>query len=426
MSDEDWPRILAFYGDLNPSAQRTLSRELRARQPDLHAQLVPWLSGANRSAALDLSIATLKDTAASYPQWLNEYRSWSEAAHQSWQVEALAASDVAWAGREAGHSALLQMESDVVLGADPNDPAARSIIYLYALSLRYEFRFQELEQVLRGLSGGSAALDPFLTSLLALALLSQGLVGGEELAEKAVAAAPANSKVLHAVLHGLWFAESMRGQAERMLEICEQLLRLEPAGWVVHYRRTYALRRLGRYEEALDAVSAAFATIPANYNVQHEGLVRERALVLAEREVSLITSNSIRRVEEDSLAAVTTLRRDFEMRIAEQTEIVRRDISDALLKVVEILALFAALLAFLGLSGSSVLLGGLAFEQRLLLLVVAGVVSLGFFTLLRVVVGGRGALRIVVSRRPLARGGATDREHWRGDPAAGGEPDGVR
>jgi hypothetical protein len=170
--------------------------------------------------------------------------------------------------------------------------------------------------------------------------------------------------------------------------------------WTMYFRRASALRKLGDYEDTLDCIDRAIASLPMGHTEVYQEQIRERELITISwghaqhlstvdeklrsdfmHQVEAASEDLTRQVEaasQELAAQADADRADLQRRFNEA----QRTVSDSLLKIIEILGLFVALAAFLLGSGAIVLDAG-DFSERLgsMALVVVG--SLVFFLLLR-------------------------------------------
>lgn len=178
---------------------------------------------------------------------------------------------------------------------------------------------------------------------------------------------------------------SIPGQAQLMLDLLEHgPLAASPSPDPL-YRKAYALRRLGRFEEALRVADQCLRKIPPRQVQDRIRILQERDLILGEQAIEHQAAAARDAVRDQIQAAVATL----EHRVAEQSAEIRRATTEGLFRIVEILGVFTAIIAVLGGTIASTAARGLAWWQRGILALVAGVVAIGFFLVLRLIVAPR-------------------------------------
>jgi hypothetical protein len=234
-------------------------------------------------------------------------------------------------------------------------------------------------------------LDPYSRAIHTFALLAQGADTALEELDAVRRVGGDNVRVAHALLHGLWFADGLPDQARRMLELTDAPDLFHPGDSTVSLRKAYALRMLRRYDEALREIEDGISYLAPQAVDVHADFVQERSIILALRDIGDSYQDERRILGEEFQRHMTELGEVFNDRVAK----VEEKISDSLFKVVEILALFTAIVALLASGAVSVAIGSLAWWQRAVLMLTAGVVVMGFFFAIRIVVrpGNRAAGR---------------------------------
>jgi hypothetical protein len=242
----------------------------------------PPTTAAARAAGLDALSAAAKRRIDQGADWIGPLDRGLRLTGATWQESARVCSPAVWHARRTGRNVLKDLESRPVPGADMSAPAHRTWWHLYFTALRFDFRCRAIRTVFQALDPpGAEHADPYIRAHDVFAVLGRsqpaglGMLDGL-LAEDDVAQ---SSEVLHVVLQGLWLGHMLPGRAERIL----RLTRLRPlsrtADPVALMRRAGALRQLGRYRQALDALDDALEALPAGDPAVHADLVRERALV---------------------------------------------------------------------------------------------------------------------------------------------------
>ncbi|MEU9556218.1 hypothetical protein [Streptomyces fumanus] len=214
--------------------------------------------------------------------WTREAATWLACGDARWEESARITADLAWRARAEGRSALLFLTGGHVAATDPATPYGRALWHCFLTTLRYDFRCAAIEEFFTGVS---QPLDPYSEAMRAFALLGRSRPEGLGLLTAVMARAAHDEKVVHALLHGLWLGEDLPGQPERMLELLRAPAFADGLGAEALYRRASALRRLRRFDEALTAVQTAIDSLDPGQTVVHADCVRERALILAERDL---------------------------------------------------------------------------------------------------------------------------------------------
>ncbi|WP_232660468.1 hypothetical protein [Pseudonocardia sp. TRM90224] len=317
-------------------------------------------------------------------EWIGMAISWLQDGDAGWERSAYFCADVSWTARAAGNSALLHIDkSDLTLPVIT--AGERGLLHLLLQSQRYDFRFAAIRETVAGLGVAVEALDPFSRAIHAFALLGQSAPEATAEFDATSALGGSNEKVQHALLHGLWLAESLPDQAERILRFVDSTDVLRADDPVVALRKAHALRKLHRFDEALQSIDLGISQIsPAALDV-HRDFVRERSMIIAVRDTQAAYEQARHSLAEQVEEHVGAL----EGAVATKADQIEGKVSDSLFRMVEILALFTAVIALLAAGTASVTIGNLEWWQRGVLLVVAGAVMMIFFLAVRVVVRPR-------------------------------------
>jgi hypothetical protein len=294
------------------------------------------------------------------------------------------ASDLAWAARDLGQR--MPDDADWRHCADVANPDAtrRTMAYVHGCRLRLDFRFNQLADASRRWLA-ELPDDAFIQSLAAFAALGQRSDRAEPILSR-VSTLPDLDATCRAVcLHGLWFGTHLPDQAERMLALSDEMIGHGEDGANLYYWRAFALRRLGRFGDAQANVDRAIALLPVGMNAIHQDYVRERELItttrLVHEQVATLTDQLSLQLREQFQQHRQGMRDEVER----HTSTARRIVSESLLGIVEVLALFVTLAGFL--IGSGVLVfqaGGFGQSFAAIALLLFGAIS--FFVLLRTVV----------------------------------------
>jgi tetratricopeptide (TPR) repeat protein len=153
----------------------------------------------------------------------------------------------------------------------------------------------------------------------------------------------------------------------------------------VFYRRAYALRKLGRYEQALEEVDRAISLLDIGNNRVHQDYVRERELIIVTMQMQRYAETLTHEISEKVTAGADRRIEAAAAALQDKVEAAQQLVAESTLKVVEILGLFVTLVGFLVGSGAVVLQAS-SFTERALSMGLVVIGSLFFFFLLRVVI----------------------------------------
>jgi hypothetical protein len=212
---------------------------------------------------------------------------------------------------------------------------------------------------------------------------------------RAVDAPDADDKSNQVCLTAIWFADHLPEQPTIMLRLSEEMMARGQENEVVYYRRATAYRKLGQFDDALYEIDRAIEGLGVGDVLRHEQFVQERrAIVLArdlqgqiQRSADDIATTIGDRVDQKIAAASADLEErlnEASLRMAQRIDVAQEMVSSGLLKMVEILGLFVALVGFVVGSGT-VVVKAKDFEQRALAMGLVIVGALIFFGLLRLV-----------------------------------------
>ncbi|MGP2439462.1 hypothetical protein [Streptomyces sp. JW3] len=274
-----------------PAAEHTargLWRLPRAADAVAHALTAGGPAGRDRGWVMVRTRVT--EEIASGRDWTREAAGWLSLAEAGWAESAWLTGDLAWRARAEERSALIFLTARHVAGTDPGTPFGRALWHCFLTTLRYDFRCADIEDFFAGTLAGApdddgAGLDPYSAAMRAFALLGRSRVAGLPLLAAVLARAAHDEKVVHALLHGLWLGEDLPEQPGRMLELLSAPAFAHGLGAEALLRKASALRRLRRFDEALTAVRSAIDGLGPCEVVVHGDCVRERALILVERDL---------------------------------------------------------------------------------------------------------------------------------------------
>ena len=287
------------------------------------------------------------------------------------------ATDLAWAARECDQRAPAPEEWRDVEGRSAAH--RRVLAYVHGQRLRWDAQFGELSRLCpewRSAIGDDALLAGFE----ALAALGLRRPEGLDLYKGSLGAPDADARSRHVCLAAIWFAHHLPNQATILLELADDMILRGEDNWTLYFRRAGALRKLGRYEEALESIDRAVTSLPMGHTEVYQEQLRERELILASWSTQQQLDHFSEKLRRDIDTAVADASSDLRGRV----DAAQKQMSDSLLKVIEILGLFIAIAGFLFGSGA-VALHAASFWQRFATLALVLVGSLSFFALLRLV-----------------------------------------
>ncbi|CAL9605651.1 hypothetical protein SUDANB6_05543 [Streptomyces sp. enrichment culture] len=228
--------------------------------------------------------ARVAEEMSSGRDWTREAALWLERGGADWAQSAHVTGDLAWRARAAGRSALVFLAEAHVARVDPSTPYGRGLWHAFLTTLRYDFRCGAIEEFFSRAAADRTDLDPYTDALRAFALLGRSRPRGLDLLESVMARAGGDGKTVHALLHGLWLGEHLPDQPQRMLELLRAPAFARGLGAEALFRKAGALRRLRRFDEALAALQDAIDRLDPSEVVVHADCVRERSLILVERD----------------------------------------------------------------------------------------------------------------------------------------------
>jgi tetratricopeptide (TPR) repeat protein len=286
--------------------------------------------------------------------------------------------DLSWHAREKGYPYPHELPGfQSSTGADPQIVG----VYIEAYRLRFDFHFDELgRHCIDWLQ--EYPDDALIQSFAAFSALGKHEPQGMNLYRAAIDSANADRRSRHTCLAAMWFAYHIPEQAQEILDLSSVMMAKGETDANVFYRRAAALRKLGRFDQAIEDVDRAISMLGVGANLVHQDYVRERELIVSSMEIRTYLSSLS---DEIRGRLSTEARQQIEaasIQLADRVDTAQRVVSDGLLKIVEILGLFVALIGFVAGSGA-IVIKSQDLGQRIISmsLVVAG--SLAFFILLR-------------------------------------------
>jgi tetratricopeptide (TPR) repeat protein len=373
----------------SPGAQASASDALGDRMAsalsgDRVAVLVGHLAPLTASGSLDW-IAELATLAGQYGLAVPEIRA--------------AVTDLAWLARMNGQRYPDRADWDAARGVTGSPTKRLVLAYAHAQRLRFDFKFAQLRtscnEWLAEFSG-----DALILSLAAFAGLGARASNGMDLLTRAVESPDADEKSRQVCLAAIGFADHVEGQAETLLSLSNDMMARGEDNENVHYRRAAALRKLGRYDEALaeadramDLLDAAGSTlVQEQYSQERRAIIaaqdmRQQAETMTRELGDQISAQVDKRIAEASADLEDKITEASE-RLAERVDAAQELVSEGLLKMVEILGLFVTLLGFIVGSGA-VVIKAKTFPERATAMALVVVGAVVFFGMLRLITGFR-------------------------------------
>lgn len=250
-----------------------------------HAPASPERTGALARAA---SIAIETISGSQWPTRLAEALCELEA---NWQESADICADVAWQARAAGKSPLVLLTAEHVTDAGPDPVVQRTYRHLYLTGLRYDFRCRSIETLVNQVPLSVLNADPYTWALYAFARLGQSRSDGLEVMERVLSTASDHPKTLHVLLHGVWLGGMLPDRAASLLALVDRLPDHGSNDPVAQFRKASAHRAHGNYRQAHTAIDRALELLPPGELAVHADLVRERSLITAAHDLTLLIRN---------------------------------------------------------------------------------------------------------------------------------------
>ena len=305
-----------------------------------------------------------------------------------------AATDLAWMARVGEQRYPGELEWGASRGLSGSRMQQLVLAYVHGQRLRFDYRFREI------LARCNDWLTEFHDDALILSFAAFGGLGsralnGLDLYNRAVQAPDADSKSRQVALTAIWFADHLEEQPDTLLRLSDEMMARGEDNENIHYRRAAALRRLGRYEEALTEIDLAIDLFGVGNMLVHEQYAQERRTIIHTRDMrrqaaetaAQLGDEIAARVDEriDQASAALEEKVDEASRhLTERVAVAQELVSEGLLKMVEVLGLFVTLLGFLIGSGT-VIIKAKTFSERAVAMSIVVVGALLFFGLLRLV-----------------------------------------
>ncbi|MFB9830820.1 hypothetical protein [Actinoallomurus acaciae] len=305
-----------------------------------------------------------------------------------------AATDLAWMARVAEQRYPGDLEWGAAGGVSGSRTQRLVLAYVHGQRLRFDYRFRE---ILERCNGWLAEFhdDALILSFAAFGGLGSRAPNGLDLYDRAVRAPDSDRKSRQVALTAIWFADHLAEQPDTLLRLSDEMMARGDDDANIHYRRAAALRRLGRYDEALTEIDLAIDRFGVGNMLVHEQYAQERRTIIHTRDLRRGADEAAARLSDEMTArmderidrASAALEEKIEeasRQLTERVSVAQKLVSEGLLKMVEMLGLFVTLLGFLIGSGT-VLVKARTFSERAIAMSVVVVGALVFFGLLRLV-----------------------------------------
>lgn len=307
-------------------AQKSLHHILTALDPELRS-----------TAALNYAKQAFRS--AEDPSWLTDLDGECASCNdllstEQWRV---IASDLAWWVRGR--------RDDDAIDRSPASPiptwqAPALGLLVAAQFLRYDFRFDDLDRLLRPID----STDALLKALHLFSRLGSGqLVHGHEV-ELVRRASDTDQKVLQCLLHGLCVTVDPAPWALTIIDIADELERKLPnPEAVLYYRRAIGHRLAGHWERADADLRRALSLVPPDNSV-HQQFSMELSTVASER----LLHAQLQKQERQLRDRLEEVRQDT-------LEEIEKTLRSGLIANFQILTIFLTLAGFVGSAGATVL-----------------------------------------------------------------------
>jgi tetratricopeptide (TPR) repeat protein len=344
-------------------------------------------SAESRPHLLRLARYDVRRLAQTGANWIPEVLRWLQELDATWSESAEFCAKLCRSARDCRNSARPYLNADDIARSDLTGVPGRALMHLYLTSLRYEFRGTALEHFIESLPRPVSSLDPYTHALYAWALLVQNKPEGvAEMNAVLNRGGEDDRSVLHALQEGLQYAEEIPDHAELMLTLWR---RPGPASWrdeTVLLREAAALRRLGRYDEALATIDRSIMLLQPNDTDRYHRRMSERWRIREQRETAMRIAREYERATSIARREVEQTTERLLAQLDDQVSSVRQQISENLFRIVEILGIFAAVIALVVGGAAAGNSAGITWWQRAVLILTSGAVAIGFFVLLRLIV----------------------------------------
>ena len=192
--------------------------------------------------------------------------------------------------------------------------------------------------------------------------------------------------------------EGIRDYLESMQQLADSMLESEHTdahrASVIHFRRSRASYGLGDVDGAIQDIENAIRLLDKRQHAIFDQYYSQLRLFEQERS----TTERLKRALDTSMSGIKEefnseqhrLEREVQNSARQEREFMRKQVADALFRVVEILGVFLALIGLLGSTIGTAIFASGDIGERIGLLLIGFGGTLLFFVLLRIIVGRRG------------------------------------
>ena len=273
-------------------------------------------------------------------------------------------SDIVWTAREASLPVQNQYSpSDLSKIGDPKEHWAVAIMLLQAA--RFDFNYNAVRKIGLLLDKKDEHFGEFTAFEMFAAMASPHFKVEEEQIEEFLKTSRPD-KIQHLLLHGMWLAPSGE-YADSLVWLSNQVIHENPTDVVAHLRLAEGYRRKNSYGDAIRTLDRGIEINSPSETKMHDDFTRQRIVTTQEAQIW----HTLRR-HQDSL----------EQQVIEYGEKLRNEQYVMLFRIVEILALFFAIVGIFATSISLASLGELSGSERVLIIGAGGVILVLFILLL--------------------------------------------
>jgi hypothetical protein len=227
---------------------------------------------------------------------------------------------------------------------DPHAQAGDEVLFAVqvgAQRLRFQGRYRDLYHFLRQGPIDTWDNDPMLLALMGLACLGQQerslLAEGSSFVRHAHEHRHCHGRARHVCVEALCLAHDMPDQGAAILKLVDVMLANDAHDPHTYHRKAYGHLRRGEWDRALEALNLASANVGQHHGLDLlEDIRRTRREVVATRDIAT-----------DVVSIVTDQKRELEARAADLQRQLADSSRDQALRTVEVIGIFAAVLALI-------------------------------------------------------------------------------
>ena len=314
--------------------------------------------------------------------WVGEVIGWVRECEPEEEFLVGYLADLGWAGRSCSRSATPQIPKHMLVRREPK-VVRFAYAYLALQAARFDFDYRLINRIL-GVIDDDEAIEysNFGEGFAMFAALAEGADVDVDAIER-LAKPGANVKLQHLVLHGMWLYPGDR-YGEQLVQIGTRLIRSDARDANAWMRRAEGHRRLGEHREAVEALDTAISLLDENSREVHADFVRQRMMVTYEMGIMANIDEKVAAVE-----AVIAERGDAQVEklhgiVDEHSNTLKRQFQDMMFRIMEVIALFVALIGVLAATIGTSLAAGLSLGGRIAILASASIFLVFFFVMIHV------------------------------------------